>query len=135
VQAKRGPEFYMQQQRVERQGIGYLGISMLFQEAFIDSDAKRITLMDRAHFSTHNGSAKSSISNSLHAEISFQKLIDRAHFSTHNGSAKSRDRAHFSTHNGSAKDRAHFSTHNGSAKSSISNSLHAEISFQKLMRR
>jgi hypothetical protein len=93
VQAKRGPEFYMQQQRVERQGIGYLGISMLFQEAFIDSDAKRITLMDRAHFSTHNGSAKSSISNSLHAEISFQKLIDRAHFSTHNGRAKSRDRA------------------------------------------
>ena len=50
VQAKRGPESMLNQnQRVERQGIGYLGISMSFQEAFIDSDAKRITLMDRAH--------------------------------------------------------------------------------------
>jgi sucrose-6-phosphatase len=43
VQAKRGPW------HVERQGIGYLGISMSFQEAFIDSDTERITLMDRVH--------------------------------------------------------------------------------------
>jgi hypothetical protein len=43
VKAKRGPW------QVDRQGIGYLGISMSFQETLIDSDTRCITLMDRVH--------------------------------------------------------------------------------------
>ena len=46
AKAKRGP---WHREDLKRQGIGYLGIPMSFQEAFIDSDAKRITLVDRVH--------------------------------------------------------------------------------------